>query len=163
MALACGEGPGPTSSPCDKAEFHCSPRQVQRPSELGLPTWGLGPGAGFISNQEDTQQGICSEDREPCQELWILTGHSLRPLSGLSLAGRARRASPVSCSSDDLRGPKEAADGVMGDCDADCGILRKPSMTEEEERALQWAGLWAPPAYHSHPSPSRCGTRGCLP
>lgn len=63
MALACGEGPGPTCSPCDRAEFHCSPRQVPRPSELGLPIWGLAPGAwGWLhGNQEDTQQGICSE------------------------------------------------------------------------------------------------------
>ena len=110
-----------------------------------------------------TERECGQRDGEPRQQLWILTGHFLRSISGLSLVGRACQASPVSCGSDDLRGPEEAADSVMGDCDADCGILRKPAGLRKRRRGLQWAGLWAPPACHSHPSPFRCGTLGCVP
>lgn len=99
-----------------------------------------GPGASCTAIRSTQSRGCGQRDGEPRQQLWILTGHFLRLVSGLSLAGRACQTSPVSCGSDDLRGPKEAADGVMGDCEADCGIVRKPSKTEEEggEPAVGW-------------------------
>ena len=62
LACVCGEGSlGASSGLRGSTKVQCSPREVPRPSELGLPPWDLGR---LHCSGRHREWGMCSEGTE---------------------------------------------------------------------------------------------------